>query len=304
MDIQVSQSRLDAGISRLFAQSSIEILPKAAAWIQSGECPLVSGTKLYIAYTSSSMEEIVNAAAIVRANDLVPVPHIPARKFANEPQFRAFMEALSARASVDQVLLIAGDSTRPAGPFESVIDIMRTGLLEEHGIRTVGVAGHPEGHPFITADIQRRALLEKCEYASKAGLGIYVATQFLFDTQKLFDWHDTFMTRVAPGVPVDVGLPGLAKMTTLLRFAKDCGVSTSFGMFTRHATRAIKLATSYSPEEAVIDMIEATVRTGGSPFRAVHLYPFGSLEKTTEWLVALQSGRFRGDTNRRRIDIL
>jgi methylenetetrahydrofolate reductase (NADPH) len=136
-----------------------------------------------------------------------------------------------------QALLIGGDNTQAAGPFQATMDVLRTGVLEDNGIKTIGVAGHPKGHPVVSRDVLRRALVDKCEYADKSGMEIYVVIQFLFDTEKLFAWHADFIEQVAPGIPVDVGFPGLAKMTTLLRFAKDCGVSASLGMMTKNVGR-------------------------------------------------------------------
>lgn len=163
------------------------------------------------------------------------------------------------------------------------------------------LAGHPDGHPLIGREIIRRALLEKHDYAAKCGMKLYVVTQFLFDTQKLLAWHADFIEHTIPGVPIDVGLPGLAKATTLLRFAKECGVATSLGMLTRNPARALRLATSFSPEESLIDLALDARRAGRSRFRSMHFFPFGSFDRTTEWLEALAAGNFRVDQSARAI---
>jgi len=305
MDLSEAQPRVDksalgpfrgcvinSAIRELIEDYSIEILPKEAeARIGIGPCRLRAGTRVYIAYASGCPEEIVEAARIVHEKGLLPVPHIPARRFESFSELSGFIEALARRASVRQVLLIGGDNKEPAGQFEATIDVLRTGLLQSNGIRTFGVAGHPEGHPVVDQEAMRRALFEKQAYATKWGMDLYMVTQFLFDTQKLFAWHVDFVERTLPGVAIDVGLPGLAKATTLLRFAKECGVKTSLGMLTKNAARAFKLATNFSPEESLIDLASGAWRAGKAPFRSVHFFPFGSFERTTAWLETLLSGR-------------
>jgi methylenetetrahydrofolate reductase (NADPH) len=268
---------------------SIEVLPTDVAKHADFQEHLPHGTKVYVAYTSGSTSEIVDAAEKLNSQGMVAVPHIPARRFASHDELQNFLSALTSRAAVRQVLLIGGDSTRPAGPYAASIDVLETGMLEGHGIKSVGLAGHPEGHPSVSRDELRRALIDKCEYASKAGIEVSITTQFLFDTAKLFSWHADFVEKTMPGIAVDVGLPGMAKMTTLLRFAKECGVGTSLGMLSKNFGRAFKLATAFSPEDALVDLAEGMNGNGALPFRSVHFYPFGSFVRTTEWLRSLQN---------------
>ncbi|WP_406873614.1 methylenetetrahydrofolate reductase [Aminobacter sp. P9b] len=275
--------------SSLVRNFSIEVLPADVAKHADFQDHLPLGTKVYIAYTSGSTTEIVDAAEKLNAQGMTAVPHIPARRFASHDELRNFLGALTSRAAVSQVLLIGGDTARPAGPYAASIDVLETGMLEGHGIRAVGLAGHPEGHPSVRRDELRRALIDKCEYASQAGIEVSITTQFLFDTAKLFSWHADFVEKTMPDIAVDVGLPGMAKMTTLLRFAKECGVGTSLGMLSKNFGRAFKLATAFSPEDALAELAEGINEVGASPFRSVHFYPFGSFARTTEWLRSLQS---------------
>lgn len=285
-----------AGIRQLTEDASIEILPsEAEKRIGSGTCRLREDTRVYIAYTSGGCDDIVRAAQIVSERRLIPVPHVPARRFHSLAELRNFIEALATRASVRQVLLIGGDNERPAGPFEATIDVLRTGLLQANGIRTFGVAGHPDGHPLVSPQALEQALVEKLAYATQAGMDMYLVTQFLFDATRLFHWRAGFGERALRDIPVDVGLPGLARATTLLRFAAECGVATSLGMLTKNAARAFRLATTFSPEESLIELADGLYEGGKPRFRSVHFFPFGSFERTSAWLQALSLGNFRVD---------
>lgn len=289
MNLSVGQGGSNEIISSLVKNFSIEALPKDTIKFDDLTLQLPVGTHVYVAFTSGSIGEIVGAVEKLHNQGMVPVPHIPARRFVSHGELRNFLAALSRRAAIKQVLLVGGDTSHPAGPYAASLDLLKTGMLEAHGIKGVALAGHPEGHPVVSDEELRKALIEKCEYAAKAGLEVSLTTQFLFDTDKLFAWHADFVERTVPGMAVDVGLPGLAKMTTLMRFAKDCGVGASLGMLTRHAGRAFRLATSFSPENMLLELAEGVHKAGRPIFRSVHLYPFGSFERTAEWLRTLQS---------------
>src|ERR1700761_7029481 len=91
----------------------------------------------------------VETAAALRHAGYNPVPHIAAREMASREALGDFLTRLRGEADVTRVLLIAGDVAGGRGPFKASRDLAATGLLQEHGIASVSVAGHPEGHPFL-----------------------------------------------------------------------------------------------------------------------------------------------------------
>ena len=76
------------------------------------------------------------------------VPHIAARGIAS---ISALENMLASYREVDvtEILLIAGGYKSPSVIFKSAIEVLETGLLQQVGIRKIGVAGHPEGSPDI-----------------------------------------------------------------------------------------------------------------------------------------------------------
>jgi methylenetetrahydrofolate reductase (NADH) len=301
MYLAASPQTSEIGVRELVENFSIEILPKDAASIFDGRCALRDGTRVYIAYRSGTIDEIVAAAQIVRSRHLVPIPHIPARRFTGLPQLARFLGALQSKAGVTRVLLLGGDPTPPVGALDAAIDVLRSGVLEDHGIRCIGVAGHPEGHAAVSQSRLRSALLRKCEYAAKAGLEIHVVTQFLFNPRALWSWHADFIERTVPGIAIDVGLPGVVETPALLRYAKHCGVRPSFSLLAASARRTCQLATTFSPGELLVDLATAPRRARRPAFRSLHFYPFGSPERTAAWLHALQSGAFWVDDRKKAI---
>ena len=98
------------------------------------------------------------------------MPHVAARSFADRDRLADFLWRLTSRARVDRVLLVGGNRRKPIGAFETALDVLETGLIQEFGIRRVGLAGHPEGHPEVAPDVIAAALRDKLAYGREAGL--------------------------------------------------------------------------------------------------------------------------------------
>ena len=131
-----------------------------------------------------------------------------------------------AAAGVDRVLVVAGDDGEACGEFASTLDVLSTDLLPQHGIRRIGVAGHPEGHRAIGPTLLWRTLREKQTLARRRGLEMHVVTQFGFDPQAVASW-DELPRRTRHHAAVRVGMAGPASLRQLIAYAMQCGVGAS-----------------------------------------------------------------------------
>jgi methylenetetrahydrofolate reductase (NADPH) len=115
-----------------------------------------AGTTIYLSAVPGQREDeaIVHASRLRRAG-FEPIPHVAVRAFDSIEAVDRFLGRLTADAGVRQVLVIAGDRDPPAGGLRSALDVIDGGLLQRHGIRDVGIAGYPEGHPRIPASRPR-----------------------------------------------------------------------------------------------------------------------------------------------------
>ena len=114
-------------------------------------------------------DEAVGAAIRLRALGLEPVPHIAVRNFSSADALDNFLARLNGEARVDNVLIIAGDRDE-SGPFRSALDAIDSGLLRRRGIRGIGIAGYPDGHPRIGDEELNRALRDKIAAAEALDL--------------------------------------------------------------------------------------------------------------------------------------
>ncbi len=111
----------------------------------------------------------VETSVALRRAGFNPVPHIAAREMPSREALDDFLARLRGEADVTRILLIAGDVAGTRGPFKSTLDVCASGLIEAHGISTVSVAGHPEGHPFLGLPDALKALASWRDWGRRTG---------------------------------------------------------------------------------------------------------------------------------------
>ena len=93
-----------------------------------------------------------------------------------------FLARARGEADVTRILLIAGDVAAAKGPFKSTRDVRGSGLLEAHGIASVSVAGHPEGHPYLELPDALDGLKAWRDWGRQTGTRVDIVTQFCFES--------------------------------------------------------------------------------------------------------------------------
>jgi methylenetetrahydrofolate reductase (NADPH) len=242
------------------------------------------GTRVYLsAPPNRPVDESVAAAIRLRAAGFEPVPHLAVRNFGSVAAFDDVLARLTAEAGVDSVLVIAGDRGE-CGPFRRAIDAIDSGLLRRRGIRTVGIAGYPQGHPRIGDEELDRARAEKIAAAEAIGLIVEIVTQFCFDAQAVLD----FIARLrAFGFDhrLRIGLVGPTSLAALLRYASRCGVRASAQALARRAGLMRQMFALTTPDDLVRTLAEAAP-AGIVP----HFFSFGGIAATNRWARAVADG--------------
>ena len=230
-------------------------------------------------------------AARLRKEGLEPVPHLVARRLGSLPAVEDYLKRLTEDAGVVQALIVAGDAPTSGGGLHSSLEILDSGLLEKYNLRTIGVAGHPEGHPDVTDEVLREALRRKNAYAKKTGASMYIVTQFTFSADALFAWEKSYAGDIGR-LPVRVGMPGLASVGTLLKYAIECGVGPSLQAFSKRYASLTKLLTVSAPDGIIVNLARYRARTPDTRFSGVHFFTFGGFRKTAEWANKIVDGKF------------
>lgn len=266
--------------------ASLELSSRDPAEIDACADLLEPGTCVYISMPpGQTYRGTVALAARLRGAGFRPVPHVAARRIASREALEDFLSRASGEAGVDSALVIAGDSDRASGPFESSFSVLETGLFQKHGIRRIGVAGHPEGHPKIAASALDSALAAKKVFARRAGMELEVVTQFCFESAPVLSWAAKMKLH---GVAVRVGLAGPASLPRLLRFAAMCGIGNSVRALKARSHAITRLLVEAGPENVVRDL----ARDPAASIAGLHFFCFGGLIRTARWLRAVREGRF------------
>jgi methylenetetrahydrofolate reductase (NADPH) len=281
---------LKVGIINLVQGFSIETTPKQAAKVESFAAVLPRGSRVFIAFIPGEQPQaIVNLAARLVGEGMVPVPHIAARNLDSLGQFEAYASALHG-AGARQALLLAGGVRDAAGSLTSSLELLESGVMEALGFEQLFVAGHPEGSPDIDTAGLAAALARKNGYARRTGMPTAIVTQFGFDVPRMLAWARA-IGDAGNRLPIRIGVAGPASLTSLMKYAKMCGVNASAGMLAKAGGRLLQLVGQATPDGLITDL--ARGRDGWAELiRDVHFYPFGGFERTAGWAGAVGSGAF------------
>ena len=270
---------------------SIEVTPTGATKIESFRDCLAPGTTVNVTFLPGSDPRDTIAVAERLHNDgMRPVPHLAARSLQNADQLDELLAAFTTRCGVEEVLCIGGGVDDPVGNFTATMQVLETGLIQKHGIRQIGVAGHPEGSPDISDDAVAEALASKNALAARDGLDLYIETQFCFEADIVLDWERR--ARAAGNrLPIRIGIPGPATIKTLFRFAQISGIGPSMRFIAKQARNVAKLMTVQSPHLLIAGLAEGMAADSDCLIRHFHYYPFGGFARTATYAGAIAAGR-------------
>ena len=204
--------------------------------------------------------EVANKATELAKSGLNPVPHFPARSIKNQPELKDFVNRCK-DGGVKQALVIGG-SAQPIGDFHCSLQLLETGLFEGWKI---GIAGHPEGSPDISDEDLEKAMIDKQPYAD------YIITQWSLNAKSIAK----FISEQT--LPVHVGITGPLRLGSLLKFANIVGAKNSINFLKSNITQAIDLLKPRDPNDLIEKLKSSTEN--------FHIYTFGGLKETNEWLM-------------------
>ncbi|WP_326781863.1 methylenetetrahydrofolate reductase [Streptomyces longwoodensis] len=287
MDVVAPLPRPAAG--DLLDGFSLEMTGKDVAALEAARPAIPDGTRVNVTFLGTEDTELRLAAVrAVRRLGLVPVPHLSARRLRSRAELEAYLSALRDADAADHVFVVGGDPTVPLGPYDDALAVLRSGLLQEYGVRHVGVSGYPEGHPAISEPALWSAIEDKAAVLREEGLAGSVITQFGFDTEPVLAWLEAVRAR-GVDLPVRVGVPGPAGIRRLLRYAARFGVGTSAGIAKKYGFSLTNLMGTAGPDRFVHTLAERH-DPGRHGELGLHFYTFGGIGATSDWAAAFRTG--------------
>jgi methylenetetrahydrofolate reductase (NADPH) len=274
----------ERALRELLAATSLEMSPRELHGAADVAARLPAGTCVYIpSLPGLPLARTLEAVGAIRAAGLDPVPHVSARRIADAAEFRVFLRRAVDEFGVHRAMLVGGDEPHPKGPYVDALQILDEGVLPACGIREIGVAGYPEGHPRISGSILEKSISEKIRKAKEQGIGLYVVTQFSFNPARVLEFCADLERRHA-AVPVYVGIAGPTDPAALARYAQRCGVSASLRALRNLGTGIARLVTHTDPVEQARTVARYTATRDRSNVVGLHLFSFGGAVRTAQWV--------------------
>ena len=269
---------------KLLSDYSLEMTGKDISDLLAAQSTIPAGTKINVTFLGNEDLELrVAAADAVRAAGFVPVPHISARRITSRAHLEEFLRRLQEVGASEHVFVVGGDPAAPQGPYGAALDIIRTGLLPEHGVREVSVAGYPEGHPDIRRDVLWRALEDKTAALAEQGLDSVLISQFAFDSDPVVTWIHEVRER-GIHAQIRVGTPGPAGIKRLLGFARRFGIGANATIVKKYGFSITNLIGTAGPDDFVADLAAQLSGDSASGAVRLHFYTFGGLTATSHWV--------------------
>ncbi len=262
---------------------ALEVTGKAIAHLEAAQAAIPPGTPINIAFLGNETHaQRIHAARVIRACGFEPVPIISSRRLRSEQDRDQLLDSLTAAAAPTRVILVGGDPTSPAGPYEDSLALLRSNLLQRHAITQVGIVGYPEGHPRIDPGSLWRSLRWKLDFLQEAGCTVEITTQFGLDAEAVVHWIRQ-LRREGINTPVRIGVPGPATAGTLLRYAQQFGVTPSPAV-ARHYGLPINDPQRRVGPERYWDHLTAGMSGTDLGTIDYHLYPFGGIMDGVQWI--------------------
>ena len=225
---------------------------------------------------TKGLDPTLDLSERLAAAGYVVVPHLSARLVLDDGHLRWILGRLR-DASLDEVFVVAGDASQPAGQFEGAAALLRAIAEQDHAPSEIGITGYPESHAFISDETTIQAMFEKAEFAT------YIVSQICFDSRVTAGWIEAVWAR-GTRLPIFVGLPGPVPRTKLLRISTRIGLGDSTRFLRKHGNwigRALQRG-GFDPERLVAGLDSALT----DPERKIagfHIFTFNALAETERW---------------------
>ena len=262
---------------------SLEITAKDVPALREAAPMIAPQTPIAVTFLpGEEMSARIAAVKAVRELGFEPMPHVSARRLTSVDVFENMIKQVTAESGVKRLFVIAGDPPTPEGPFEDSLQVIKTGVLEQNGIKAIGIAGHPEGHPNVSKEDLWVWMENKIAEIRQRDMLPIIVTQFGFSAEPFLEWLEEMRARGIDS-PVRIGVPGPAGIKRLLGFAARCGVGASASVMAKYGVSLTNLIGSAGPNKLVGTLKDGLDYEKHGRVR-LHFYPFGGLSKTVEWI--------------------
>lgn len=265
------------------APYSLEITGKTINQLVDAKHVVPAKTPVNIAFLGTEThEQRLHVARTIRELGFEAVPIISSRRLTSVEELDWLLENYQKEAAPQRFIFVGGDPATPAGPFDSAIKVLDSGVLERHGITNVGIVGHPEGNTYIDDATAADSLRAKLEILEKRGCDVEITTQYGLDAQAMVDWV-VQLREQGITAPLRLGIPGPVSTKTLLRFADMFGTQIPEDVAQNYGIDANDPQKTVTADSYINTIFDAVAAQNLGP-ALLHMYPFGGVSKAVQWI--------------------
>jgi len=258
-------------VRALLADVHLEVIPLRGVREQVEVIPLGSVVTV-TASPSTGLGHTVDLATDLQAMGYQAAPHLAARMVSDQAHLEKLVAQLD-EAGVRHVFVIGGDP-EPRGDFHEALGLLEAMAELGHPFTEVGIAGYPEGHPLISEEHLREALLAKVPHAT------YIVTQMCFNPHATMDWVRAIRS-AGVDLPVRIGVPGAVDVSHLVGVARRIGVGDSVRFLTKNrGLLRILRPGGYRPDRLIRRLAELALDVG---VEGLHVFSFNQVASTVAW---------------------
>jgi methylenetetrahydrofolate reductase (NADPH) len=264
-----------AAIARVLADPTWEILPLKNGREVAKALPAHS-TVSVTASPAKGIEATVDLAVELEQAGHRAVPHLSARMIRDDHHLAELMARL-ADGNIDRAFVVGGDAETP-GEYPDGLSLVEA--MSDLGVlpKEVGVPCYPQGHPSIPEDKLLAALEAKARYAT------YMTTQLCFDPKAIQEW---VAGRRAQGIglPVRIGIPGVAEIPKLISISARIGVRDASRFILknrRFVGQLLRSGGTYRPT-GLLEDLALLIAEPEAKVIGLHIYTFNNVAPTVEW---------------------
>ncbi|GAA3752785.1 methylenetetrahydrofolate reductase [Microbacterium kribbense] len=272
-------------LRRLVDDCSLDMVGRRLPELPAAAALLPPGTRVNIGVAPGESPQLRrDTSAAVAAHGLTPVPHIAARRIVSAASLEDFLSGLQADGTSRHLLALGGDPDPAEGPYRDTLSVIRAVRLADHGAVTVGVGGHPDGHPAVSSDVLWTALHAKIDELTAQGLQPEVFTQMVLDVDSTLSWIEA-VRDAGITAPIRVGLCGPIEPARLRGYARRVGASRGEEVLKRYGAAPDDPTPRVGPTR-FLDALAGRLDTGHHGSVRVHLFSLGGLRESAEWIHA------------------
>jgi len=261
-------------VRALVRGADVEVIPLRGA--EEKLCGVPEGTTITVTTSAKlGLDRTLEYAERAARAGFDVVPHLAARQLTGEEELRRFAGRLG-ELGIGGLFLIGGDATA-AGPYEEALQVLQALGNIDHGLRRIGVACYPEGHPKIGDAALLEALRGKQLYAA------YMVSQLCFSPQVLVSWLRGIRGQ-GISLPLHLGLAAPLQVRRLLELGPRIGVGSSMRYLAKQHgfIGTVLKGGAYRPESLLHRMGDAlTSKELG--IERLHLFSFNQVDATAQW---------------------